>query len=114
MNGQNISIKVGLLLSLRLITYVLVSIIVVYWMRYPRLLTTPFIAYSLLTLSLPILFILKKWLDTRFLIKSIHFLQTILEIAVVVGVVYITGNVSSAFSALFVLTIISTALAMPM
>ena len=63
-----------------------------------------------MTLSLPILFILRKWLDTNFLIKSMHFIQIILEIAVVIGIIYITGNVSSAFSALFILTIISTAL----
>ncbi len=110
MSVRPISIKAGLLLSLRLTTYVLVSVIVIYWVRYPHLLRVPFIAYSLMTLSLPILFILRKWLDTDFLIKSMHFIQIILEITVVIGIIYITGNVSSAFSALFILTIISAAL----
>jgi len=110
MSTRPISIKAGLLLSLRLTTYVLISVIVIYWVRFPHLLSAPFIAYSLITLTLPILFILKKWLDTAFLIKAMHLIQIMLEITVIIGVIYITGNVSSAFSALFILTIISAAL----
>ncbi len=110
MNIRPISVKSGLLLSLRLTTYILVSVIVIYWVRYPHLLSAPFIAYSLLTLSLPILFILRKWMDTTFLIKAMHFIQILLEMTVVMGIIYITGNINSTFSALFILTIISTAL----
>jgi two-component system, NtrC family, sensor histidine kinase PilS len=110
MKTRPISVKSGLLLSLRLTTYILVSVIVIYWVRYPHLLSTPFIAYSLLTLSLPVLFILRKWMDTTFLFKAMHFIQILLEMTVVMGIIYITGNINSTFSALFILTIISTAL----
>jgi two-component system sensor histidine kinase PilS (NtrC family) len=64
-----------------------------------------------MTLSLPALFILEKWFDVKFLTKAIHILQTVLEISIVAGIIYLAGSISSAYSALFILTIISAALA---
>jgi len=110
MNGRAISIKTGWLLSLRLTTYILITGIVLYGLRFPVLLSGPFWAYSILTLLLPILFVVKRWCDVRFLLRVIPYLQTLLEIVVEVGIIYITGNVNSAYSGLFILTIISAAL----
>jgi len=109
MDSRTISIKAGWLLSLRLITYVLLSGIVIYWLRYPRFLSFPFFAYSLLTLMLPLMFVFKKWCNIKFLLKAIPIVQIISEIIVEVGIIYVTGDVSSTFSALFILTIISAA-----
>ena len=78
-------------------------------MRNPGFLSFPFFAYSLLTLMLPLLFIVKKWLDIRLLLKVIPIVQIVFEIIVEVGIIYVTGNISSAFSGLFILTIISAA-----
>lgn len=110
MNSRTISIKAGWLLSLRLTTYVLITGIVIYWLRYPDLLSFPFFAYSLLTLMLPTLFLMKKWFEIGFLLKVVPLVQIVLEIIVEVGIIYTTGNISSTFSGLFILTIISAAL----
>lgn len=107
---KTIALKSGLLLSLRLTTYVLVSVIVIYWMKYPNVLVVPFLMYSFLTLSLPIIVIVKRWVDLRFLSLSLNIIQMLVEIIVVTCVIYITGNISSAYSALFILIIISAAL----
>lgn len=97
-------------MSLRLATFVLISGIVIYWMRYPEFLSFPYFAYSLLTLMLPALFVLRKYYDIGFLIKAIPLIQILFEIIIEVGIIYVTGNVNSTFSALFILTIISAAL----
>jgi len=110
MNDQNITIKAGLLLTLRLITYVLISVIVIYWMKFPKVLIGPYLTYSFFTLSLPVIFILKRWLELKFLLRVMLIAQTILEVAVIGSIIYITGNISSAYSALFILTIISIGL----
>ena len=110
MNNHSISVKAGWLISLRLATYVLISGIVIYWMRFPEVLRTPFLAYSFLTLLLPFLLIMRRWINLRLLLIFIPMLQSLLEIAVETGIIYITGNINSAYSGLFILTIISAAL----
>ncbi|PKK84846.1 MAG: hypothetical protein CVT49_01445 [candidate division Zixibacteria bacterium HGW-Zixibacteria-1] len=110
MDSRTISIKAGWLLSLRLATYVLISGVVIYWLRYPNFLSFPFFAYSLLTLMLPLMFIFKRYFDLKFLQKAIPIVQIISEIIVEIGIIYLTGNISSGFSGIFVLTIISAAL----
>jgi len=109
MNSRTISISAGWLLSLRLATYILISGIVIYWLRYPKFLSFPFFAYSLMTLMLPLIFVFKKWFNLNFLLKAIPIIQIACEIAVEIGIIYVTGNVNSAFSGIFVLTIISAA-----
>lgn len=110
MDSKTISIKAGWLLSLRLATYVLISGVVIYWLRYPNFLSFPFFAYSLLTLMLPLMFIFKRYFDLKFLQKAIPIVQIISEIIVEIGIIYLTGNISSGFSGIFILTIISAAL----
>jgi len=95
MNSRTISINSGWLLSLRLATYVLISGVVIYWLRYP---------------GLPLLVLFKKYSDFPFLQKAIPIAQIICEIIVEVGIIYATGDVSSAFSGIFILTIISASL----
>jgi two-component system sensor histidine kinase PilS (NtrC family) len=80
-------------------------------MRYPEYLSFPYFAYSFLTLSLPVILLLRRWLEVRWLLRVAPLLQTVFEIAVETGIIYTTGNIHSAFSGLFVLTIISSALA---
>lgn len=53
---------------------------------------------------------MKRWIGSGLLPRFFAILQTILEIVVVAGIVYTTGSINSAFSGLFVLTIISAAL----
>jgi len=110
MKSNYSAFRPGWLLSLRLTTYVLVSVIVIIWMRYPGYLGFPFFAYSLLTLLLPIMLIARRWVELKSLLNFVSFLQSLSEIAVEIGIIYSTGNIQSAFSALFILTIISTAL----
>ena len=110
MDSRTISIKSGWLLSLRLATYVLISGVVIYWLRYPSFLSFPFFAYSLLTLMLPLMTIFRHRINIKFLLKAIPIFQIISEIAVEIGIIYLTGNISSAFSGIFVLTIVSAAL----
>jgi len=98
------------LLSVRLTTYIIISGIVIFGLHYPRFLSGFFLAYSLLTLTLPALLVLRKWFRVPILHKLLPVLQTVSEIFVVIGIVYTTGNVNSAFSGLFILTIISAAL----
>lgn len=79
-------------------------------MKYPGYLSFPYFAYSLLTLLLPIILLLRRWIDIKSLLGLIPFLQSLSEIIVEVGIIYTTGNIQSAFSGLFILTIISSAL----
>ncbi len=109
MNNKAISIKIGWLLSFRLLTYVLISGMVLYWMQAPRFLNLPFFIYSLLTLALPVLIIVKRWVNIGFLLKTLPIVQILFEIIIELGIIYTTGNVNSAFSGLFILTIISAA-----
>jgi two-component system, NtrC family, sensor histidine kinase PilS len=111
MSSKEFQIKSSWLLILRLTTYILIAGIVIFWMRYPGYLGFPFFAYSFLTLLLPVILILRRWLETSALLRAVQFLQTISEVIVEAGIIYTTGSIHSAFSGLFVLTIISAALA---
>ena len=98
------------MLSLRLLTYVLIAGIVLFRALYSGFLSFPFFAYSLTTLCLPIMIILKRWYNPTFLFKGISALQTFFEIVAVLGIIYATGNINSTYSGLLVLTVISASL----
>lgn len=102
--------KAGWLLIPRLITFILVSGIVIFGLNYPHHLTFFYFAYALVTLFLPAIFILRRWMKVELLLQFFPALQTLCEIIVVSSIVYTTGNINSAFSGLFILTIISAAL----
>lgn len=110
MQSNTAPFKPGWFLSLRLITYVLISGIVIFWMGYPDYLSFPFFGYSFLTLLLPAIFILRRWMEIKTLFRVVPILQTFFEIIIEIGIIYATGNVQSAFAGLFILTIISAAL----
>lgn len=109
-NQTNQIYRPSWLLPLRLLTYIIVSGIVIFTLNYPRFIHSSFIVYSLATLALPILYLIGRWVRLNTLQKFFPFLQTLTEIAVVVGIVYTTGSINSAFSGLFILTIIAAAL----
>jgi two-component system sensor histidine kinase PilS (NtrC family) len=108
--GEQIVVKVPWLLLSRLLVFLLLLGIVVFFLKVPHLLFVPFLIYSLLTLTS--LFII--WLDQnrtyRWLFKFIIALHILFEIIIEAGVIYLTGQENSPFGVLFILTIISTSL----
>jgi two-component system sensor histidine kinase PilS (NtrC family) len=101
----------GWFLPLRLASYVVIMAVVVVWMGYPNYLHFQVVVYSLLTLGFAIAFSLNNRLHFEALLQIVVALQFLLEIAIESGVIYATGNVNSSFSALYLLTIVSAALA---
>ncbi len=102
--------RAGWILIPRLITFILISGIVIFGLNYPGHLKFFYFAYALITLFLPAIFVLRKWMSVNLLIRFFPALQTICEVIVVSSIVYTTGNINSAFSGLFILSIISAAL----
>jgi two-component system sensor histidine kinase PilS (NtrC family) len=102
--------KSGWLLPLRLITFCLISGVVVVWLKFPSYLQVPFFSYCFITLAaLTVLLALKRFKlasVSRFLIG----LQIVVEILNEAGIVYTTGSLYSPFSAMFLLTIVSAAM----
>ena len=102
--------SLGLFIPLRLATYVILMAVLVGWLRAPGYLELPTIAYSLLTLALAVTMAMERRFGLHRAVRSLTLFQFLLEIVVVSGVVYSTGNVQSSFSALYVLVIVSAAL----
>ncbi|MEW5795630.1 MAG: ATP-binding protein [Candidatus Zixiibacteriota bacterium] len=98
-------------LPLRLATYVVLIAIVVAWMHYPRYLHFQVILYSFVTLAFAISLALEKRSRLTRVTQVLIALQFLLEITLETGIIFVTGNLHSPFSALFVLTIVSAALA---
>jgi two-component system, NtrC family, sensor histidine kinase PilS len=98
-------------LPLRLATYVILMAVVVFWMGSPRYLELQVVLYSVLTLGFALAIGLEKRYRLHGLIQLLISCQFLLEISIEGGVIYATGNVNSPFSALFLLTIVSAALA---
>lgn len=85
--------------------------IVVVWMRDPRYLHSQVIIYSLVTLAFAVSLALGNKFDLSRLTRILTALQFLIEISLESGIILVTGNLHSPFSALFVLTIVSAALA---
>ena len=111
MSTQCDSQRLGLFLPLRLATYVVLMVIVVGWMEDPRNLHFQVIVYSLVTLAFAASKALERRLELAHVTRVMTALQFVIEISLETGIIYITGNIHSPFSALFVLTIVSAALA---
>ena len=103
--------RLSLFLPLRLATYVILIAVAVAWMDAPRYLHLQVIAYSLVTLAFAVSLALEKRFGLRQTTRLLTALQVLFEIALESGIIYVTGNIHSPFSALFVLTIVSAALA---
>lgn len=98
-------------IPLRLGSFIILFSVVVFWMRYPEFLRLWFVLYSALTLALTLLLALDRQRRLANATATITALQFFFEIVLESGIVYATGNVNSPFSALFILTIVSAALA---
>lgn len=111
MNTSQDNQRLGLFLPLRLATYVVLMAIVVAWMKDPHYLRFQVIAYSLVTLAFAGSLALERRFKLGRITHLIIALQFLLEISIETSIIYVTGNINSPFSALFVLTIVSAALA---
>ena len=103
--------RLGWFLPLRLVTFVILFAVVVFWIDYPGFLHLPFILYSVFTLGFALLLALDRRYKLRMMSASVIALQFILEIVIESGIIFTTGSINSPFSALFLLTIVSAALA---
>ena len=102
--------RLGWFLPLRLLSYVIMTAVVGFWLRFPSFLHLPLIIYSICTLG----FVVTIAMERRFPLASASRVfiacQFLMEIVLEGGIIYATGNVNSPFSALFLLTIVSAAL----
>jgi len=103
--------RLGWFIPLRLGSFIILFSVVVFWMRYPEFLRLWFVLYSALTLALTLLLALDRQRRLANATTTVTALQFFFEIVLESGIVYATGNVNSPFSALFILTIVSAALA---
>lgn len=102
--------RLGWFIPLRLASYIILFTVVVAWMGYPALLRSQFVIYSVLTLSFTVLLYLGRRMKLSHITSVVIALQFLAEIILESGIIYGTGNGSSPFSALFILTIVSAAL----
>jgi two-component system sensor histidine kinase PilS (NtrC family) len=103
--------RLGWFLPLKLASYVILLTVVAFWMGYPKYLQTPIVLYSVFTLGFTVAIALEKKYRLATIPQILIPIQFLLEISIESGVIYATGNVNSPFSALFLLTIVSAALA---
>jgi len=111
MKYQNNHNQLKWFIPLRLATFVILFTVVSWWMKFPGFLILPFLLYAIFTLSFTVLLALdkkKRVPNITFLVTILHF---IFEIIIESGIIYATGNINSPFSALFILSIVSAALA---
>ncbi len=101
----------GWFLALRMTSYVILLAVVLVSFRLPRSLEAPLIIYSLLTLGFALLYALDKRGSLPLLTKSIIALQFVSEIGIESLLVINSGGSNSTYSALFLLTIVSAAMA---
>jgi two-component system sensor histidine kinase PilS (NtrC family) len=103
--------RLGWFIPLRLGSFIILFSVVVFWMRYPEFLHLWFVLYSTLTLALTLLLALDRGRRLANVTATVTALQFFFEVVLESGIIYATGNVNSPFSALFILTIVSAALA---
>jgi two-component system sensor histidine kinase PilS (NtrC family) len=98
-------------IPLRLASFVILFSVVVFWMHYPRFLHLWFVLYSVFTLAFTLLLAVDRTSKLKRITAGVIAFQFVFEIVLESGIIYATGNVNSPFSALFILTIVSAALA---
>jgi two-component system sensor histidine kinase PilS (NtrC family) len=98
------------LLTLRLIIYVLLLGIVVFFLKSPGFLLVPFLLYSFLTLIFLLLILLVREPSPPPFLDLVIAFQIILEIYIEAGVIHITGRGESQLSILLLMTIVSVSL----
>ncbi len=95
---------------LRLASFLILFFVIVLWMGFPGFIRYPFFQYAAITLGLTLLLAFDRKRNFRGVTSALVALHFLFEIVVESGVIYATGNVNSAFSAVFILTIVSAAL----
>lgn len=103
--------RLGWFLPLKLVSYIILLAVVAFWMGYPKYLQLELIFYSICTLGFTITISLEKRFQLASVTHILIGLQFFFEIALETTVIYATGNINSPFSALYLLTIVSAALA---
>lgn len=100
----------GWFLPLRLVQYIILFGVVVFWMKFPQFIQLPFILYSICTLCFIIFLSTNRHHNLKNVTYASIGFQIIFELLLESSIVYSTGNVNSPFSVLLILTIISAAL----
>lgn len=98
------------LIPLRLVSFCLIFGTLVLWLGFPSFLHVPFLSYAFFTLAVMVMLLVARWRDYPVVFRFLVALHFITEIVTEAGIVYSTGSLHSPFSALFLLTIVSTAL----
>ena len=99
------------LLPLRLITFTVICGVIMGWMNYPAYMKAPFLSYCFITLASFVTLLFLKRVNILFLFRFLIAIHFISEIVCEASIIYTTGNLNSQFSVLFLLTIVSAALA---
>jgi two-component system sensor histidine kinase PilS (NtrC family) len=102
--------RLGWFLPLRLLSYVIMTAVVGFWLRFPSFLHLPLIVYSVCTLGFVVTIAMERRFPLRSASRIFIACQFLMEVVLEGGIIYATGNVNSPFSALFLLTIVSAAL----
>jgi len=97
-------------IPLRLATFVIIFAVVVLWMGNPKFLHLPFFSYAVFTLAFTLFLAFDKRQRHKHLTDIIVILHLVFELITETGIVYATGQLNSPFSALYILTIVSSAL----
>lgn len=103
-------VNIGWFIPLRLMSFCLIFGTVIGWLKFPSYLQAPFLIYCVVTLASLVVLVFYKKYPLKFVLQLLIALQFILEIVNEAGIVFSTGSMYSPFSALFLLTIVSTAL----
>jgi len=98
------------LLTLRLIIYILLLGIVVFFLKSPEFLVIPFLLYSFFTLVFLFMILFARKLSSPSFLDLIIAFQIILEIYIEAGIIHTTGGGESPLSILMPITIISISL----
>jgi two-component system sensor histidine kinase PilS (NtrC family) len=97
-------------LPFRLTTYVVLLVVVAFWLHYPGSAQLLFVVYSLLTLGMALAVTLVDKIRYSWLVPVTITLQFVAEIVIESAIVYTTGNITSPYLGLFLLSIVSAAL----
>ncbi|MBD3217322.1 MAG: PAS domain S-box protein [candidate division Zixibacteria bacterium] len=106
--GQDL--KTSWFLPLRLAIFLIVVGVVLMTQRHESEIYTPFFIYSILTLVFLFALAVKMPVRMPRLSQVLVFLQIISEVLVEAAIIKATGNITSPFTALFLMTIVSAAL----
>jgi two-component system sensor histidine kinase PilS (NtrC family) len=110
MDGLSLQGGLRWFLPFRIATYVLIFGAVAIWMRFPDSLRPIFIGYSIVTLGMALAVTLSRRRSAASAVSILVSFQFLAEIVIVSAIVLSTGNVSSPFLGLFILTIVSASL----